>query len=236
MNEKEKKFNLKKIREAIDYTLLKPDTTRQMMDNFLSRARKYDFKRVFVSPDWVSYTRKEMEYITIGTTSGFPLGFSTVEAKCFEAEKALKDGANEIDFVVNIGKALDLNFDYIEHEMRTIAGVVDEFRSPDNPVNVKSIIEICYLNKKIMKELVEVAVSSGLDYVKTSTGFGPEGAKLEDVKFLVTAARERVNIKASGGIRNLEKTVELIEAGAARIGTSSGDKIIKQAVQKFSGG
>jgi deoxyribose-phosphate aldolase len=175
----------------------------------------------------VPYVSERLADVVVGTTAGFPHGTEAVEAKVRSAELSIENGATEIDFVINIGKALDRDFDYIEKEFLKMAELKDKAGLPE--FNVKAILEVCFIPAEIVKELVEIAISTGIDYVKTSTGFGPRGATPEDVRLLVELARGRIKVKASGGIRTLDQVREFLLIGADRIGTSSGDEILREA-------
>lgn len=221
------KFTVEKIRQAIDYTLLKPNATAGEIEEFFRKTRKFGFRRVFVSPFLVATARRELEGVKVGTTAGFPLGTSTISMKAAEAEKAVADGADEVDFVLNIGKALDRDMDYLSSEFAAMAEIK---QGTGGKLNLKVILEICYLPSEVVAGVVELAVEHGLDYVKTSTGFGPRGATVEDVRLLGQLTAGRIGVKASGGIQTLQQAVELITAGADRIGTSSGDSIMEEAI------
>lgn len=222
-----KKITVELLREAIDFTMLAPNAKEADYLNFFEKARKFGFRRVFVSPSRVAFAGKHLEGMIIGTTSGFPHGTETIEAKVFSARKAIEEGALEIDFVMNIGKALDGDFKYLKREFQAMADLKENVRDPK--FNLKVILEICYLDPQTIRDVVSLAVETGIDFVKTSTGYGLRGATVEDVCLLRESAGDRVKIKASGGIRTLKQTVELIEAGADRIGTSSGDQILLEA-------
>lgn len=220
-------ITVSRIKEAIDYTLLQPHAVLSDYEDFIQKAKRFGFRRVFVSPYMVPYVSKMLEEVVVGTTAGFPHGTETIEAKVYSAELSIEKGAREIDFVINIGKALDRDFNYIEKEFLKMASLKEKLNLPE--FNVKAILEMCFLSPEIVRELVEIAVSAGIDYVKTSTGFGPRGATPEDVKLLVEYARGRIKVKASGGIRTLEQVRKFLLLGADRIGTSSGDEILKEA-------
>lgn len=221
------KFTVARIRQSIDYTLLKPNASAKDIDEFFRRTRKFGFERVFVSPFVVPLARQELEGVKIGTTAGFPLGTATTSMKVAEAEDALANGAEEVDFVLNIGKAIDRDMDYLEREFAVMAEVK---QSTGGRLNLKVILETCFLSPELMADVVELAVEHGLDYVKTSTGFGPKGATVEDIRLLSRLAAGRIKVKASGGIQTLQQTMELIKAGADRIGTSRGDSIMEEAI------
>ncbi len=220
-------FKVSEIREKIDYTLLNPNANLEAVEDFFKKTRKFGFKRIFISPYLVEVAAKELTGVTIGTTAGFPLGTETIRAKRLSAEISIENGADEIDFVMNIGKALDRDFEYLEKEFKEMAAL-KEVRG-DSKFNVKVILETCFLSPEIIREVVLLAADCGVDFVKTSTGFGPKGASKEDIVLMKEAAQGRIGIKASGGIRTLDQVIEFLRAGADRIGTSSGDQILLEA-------
>lgn len=182
---------------------------------------------MFVSPFVVKDARRELEGVRIGTTAGFPLGTATIRTKAAEAEDAVENGADEIDFVLNIGRAIDRDLNYLSREFAAMAAVKE---NTGGRLNLKVILEVCFLNEEVIADVVRIAIDNGLDFVKTSTGFGPRGATVEDVQLLRQLAAGRIKVKASGGIQTLKQTMELIEAGADRIGTSQGDSIMEEAI------
>ncbi len=162
--------------------------------------------------------------IKVCTVVGFPLGTNTIETKLFEARRALEDGAEELDVVMNLGMIKSGNYAYVEEELNKILDVA-------KGVVVKIIIETGYLTVEEMGKVCEVVVKAGVDYIKTCTGFGPRGVSLDDVRLIKGFTGGRVGIKAAGGIRTYEQAVSLIEAGATRLGTSHSLKILKGAPQ-----
>lgn len=222
-----KKVTVEMLKEIIDFTMLAPNAREVDYLDFFKRAKRFGFKRVFVAPSWVTLAKKHLDGAVIGTTAGFPHGTDTIAAKLFSAQKAVEEGALEIDFVMNIGRALDGDFGYLKKEFQALVGVKELAANP--LFNVKVILETCYLDPKTVRDVVALAVDTGIDFVKTSTGFGPRGATVEDVSFMKQAAGVKIKVKASGGIRTLKQVVDLVEAGADRIGTSAGDQILLEA-------
>ncbi|MDD6526162.1 MAG: deoxyribose-phosphate aldolase, partial [Firmicutes bacterium] len=161
--------------------------------------------------------------IHVGAAISFPLGQTTIETKLFETKDAIENGADEIDYVVNLTKVKDHDFDYIEDEMRQITKLCH-----DNKVICKVIFENCYLEKEEIIKLSEIALKVKPDFIKTSTGFGTSGAKVEDVALMKSIVKDEVMVKAAGGIRDLETCMAMIKAGASRIGTSSSLKILEE--------
>lgn len=221
------KITLEKLKRAIDFTLLAPQASHKDYEVFFQKAKKYGFERVFVSPYMVSQAVKELEGVIVGTTSGFPHGTDTIESKFSSAKLSVESGALEIDFVMNIGKAIDGDFSYLKREFERMAALKEEVK--DERFNVKVILETGYLSPNTIRDLVRLAADTGMDFVKTSTGFGVRGATVEDVIIMRKAASGSLKIKASGGIRTLKQATDLIVAGADRIGTSAGDQILLEA-------
>lgn len=217
--------------EMIDQTYLRQDFSREEIEKAAEECIRHGFKVVFVSPCWVSLVRKLLpEEVRVGTTCGFPLGTQTNFAKCFEASEAFDNGADEVDYVINISWLKSGMYDELVEEMSCIVKTAREFEDESSKrKGIKAIIETCFLSNEEKLKALELAVQSGMDFVKTSTGFASAGATEEDVKLLFEAAGGKIKIKASGGIRTLDKALSLIASGASRIGTSNGISIIEEA-------
>ena len=211
------------LSKYIEHTLLKQDATKNELVNLLDEAIKYNFLGVCVNPVNVKFTvnyLKDYE-IKVVTVIGFPLGQSTTESKVLETIDAVKNGADEIDMVLNVGKLKDNDFDYIVEEIYKI-------KTACQGKALKVILETDLLSKDEIKQASELCIKGGADFVKTSTGFVKNGvgAKVEDVKLMYeTVYNAGLGVKASGGVRDRETAIAMIEAGATRIGTSSGVKI-----------
>ncbi len=212
------------INKFIDHTLLKAFATKEDITKICEEAVKYNFKSVCVNPANVALAKKLLEGsdVLVCTVIGFPLGANVPEIKALEAMMAIKDGADEIDMVINVGKAKEHDFDYIEKE---IALVVASSASKC----VKVIIETCYLTDEEKAECCKAAMRANATFVKTSTGFGTGGATPEDVALMRTVVGDTMGVKASGGVRNLQDLEAMVEAGATRIGASSGVAIMQNA-------
>ena len=211
------------LNKYIEHTLLKQDATKDELVNLLDEAIKYNFLGVCVNPVNVKFTANYLKdyEIKVVTVIGFPLGQSTTESKVLETIDAVKNGADEIDMVINIGKLKDNDFDYIVEEIFKI-------KTACQGKVLKVIIETDLLSKDEIKQASELCIKGGADFVKTSTGFVKNGvgAKAEDVKLMFeTVHQAGLGVKASGGVRDREAAIAMIEAGATRIGTSSGVKI-----------
>lgn len=211
-----------KVNRLIDHTLLKPESTQEQVDKLIAEAKEYEFASVCVNPTWVKYASEKLKStpVKVCTVIGFPLGANTSDTKAFETKNAIENGADEIDMVINIGAAKDGNFDLVESD---IAAVVQA--SGDKLVKV--IIETCLLSDDEKVKACEVAVSAGADFVKTSTGFSTGGANVHDVALMRSTVGPDIGVKASGGARSLEDVKQFVEAGATRIGTSSGVAIVQ---------
>lgn len=211
------------LNRFIEHTLLKQDASKEDLIKLFDEAKKYNFLGVCVNPVNVSLAKKELSgtNIKVVTVVGFPLGQSTSEIKILETIDAIKNGADEIDMVMNVGKLKDKEYDYITDEITKI-----KFACQGK--NLKVIIETDLLTENEIKIACELVIKGKADFVKTSTGFVKNGvgAKVEDVKLMYETVKDAgIQVKASGGIRDKEAAIKLIEAGATRLGTSSGVKI-----------
>lgn len=206
----------------IDHTLLKPDSTREQIDTIIEEAKTYQFKSVCINPSHVAYAAQKLKEtdVLVCTVIGFPLGATTTNAKIFETEEAIKNGASEIDMVINIGALKDKRYDDVQKDIEGVVGAA-------NGKTVKVIIETVLLTDEEKVKACELAEKAGADFVKTSTGFAGGGATPEDVKLMKDTVGDRLEVKASGGVRNLDDFNKMIEAGATRIGASAGVQIIK---------
>lgn len=210
------------VAKYIDHTLLKPDSTREQIDKILEEAKKYQFKSVCINPTLVSYASQQLldTDVLVCTVIGFPLGATTTDVKVFETENAIKNGASEIDMVINIGALKDQRYDEVQKD---IEGVIAAAKGK----TVKVIIETVLLTDEEKVKACELAEKAGATFVKTSTGFAGGGATPEDVKLMKDTVGNRLEVKASGGVRSLEDFEKMIEAGATRIGASAGVQIIE---------
>ncbi len=220
-----KQLNEKTLAKFFDHTYLKADASRKEMEKLCNEAKSIGTAMVAVN-SCQSKLCKELlagTDIHVGAAISFPLGQTTIEVKVFETEDAIKNGADEIDYVVNLTELKNGNWNYIQDEMQRI---VDVCRKYD--VLSKVIFENCYLTKEEIKKLAEIAKVVKPDFIKTSTGFGTGGATLEDVQLMKSIVQDEVKVKAAGGIRSWETCKAMIEAGAERIGTSSSLKILEE--------
>ena len=209
------------IAGLIEHTRLRADATEEDLDKLCHEALEFGFYSVCIAPCHVPFVRglldqrhgQRGEKTRVTTVAGFPLGTSAPEVKAREAALAAQAGAQEVDMVMRIGAAREGRWDIVESDIRAVREAV-----PDAVLKV--IIETCYLDRALKLRAVEAVIRAGADYVKTSTGFGPSGATVEDVMLLKEAAGGRIKVKAAGGIRTIEDAVSMIQAGADLIGTS----------------
>lgn len=208
----------------IDHTVLKADATRGEIVKIVEEAKEYLFASVCVNPTWVK-TAAEMladtKEVKVCTVIGFPLGASTPETKAFETKDAIENGANEIDMVINIAALKDKQDDLVERDIRAVV------EAAKGKAIVKVIIETCLLTNEEKVRACEISVKAGADFVKTSTGFSTGGATVEDISLMRQTVGPNIGVKASGGIRSREDALAMVEAGATRIGASSGVSIAK---------
>ncbi len=213
---------MENFNKIFDHTILKPSTTEEQLKKVCDDAIKYGFCSVAVNTGMV---KKCAEFLNdsgvlVDAAVGFPLGITTVEVKAFEAEQAIENGADEIDYVINIGKIKQGDTDYIRREMKTITDICRK-----HGVTSKVIFENCYLTDEEKTELCKIAKEIRPDFIKTSTGFGPSSATVHDVKLMKDAVGSDVKVKAAGGVRTLADCLAMIEAGAERIGCSNSPAI-----------
>lgn len=212
------------LNEYIEHTLLKPEATEKELETLFEEAKTCKFKGVCVNPINVKSAKKALDGtdVKVVTVVGFPLGATFSEIKAREAELAIKDGADEVDMVINVGKLKDGKLDFVTDDIATVKKACGQ-------KVLKVIIETDLLTEEEIVKACKCAVSAKADFVKTSTGFVKNGvgAKVEDVKLMYETVKDAgLGVKASGGIRDREKAVALVEAGATRLGTSSGLKIV----------
>lgn len=204
------------LNSYIDHTLLSPVATESAITNLCEEAILYSFRAICVNGCNLKHAKKLLpQEISLAAVVGFPLGANTTASKLAEAENALGVGADELDVVLNLGWVKSLNYDAVLQELTAI-------RNLSSGAVLKLILETCYLEESEKIKVCEMAATTGWDFVKTSTGFGGSGATAADVQLMNHAAGPGVSVKASGGIRTLDFALELISAGADRLGTSSG--------------
>lgn len=212
--------------KMIDHTILKADATKKMVKKVIDEAKLYHFASVCVNPAWVSFCVKELvdSDVKVCTVIGFPLGANTTAVKAFETKDAIDNGADEIDMVINIGALKEGNKQLVLDEIKAVV------KAAGNKC-VKVIIETCLLSDEEIVLACQLAKEAKAAFVKTSTGFSNGGATFKDVALMKSIVGDELQVKASGGVRSYEDMKKLIEAGATRIGTSSGCKIIDALVK-----
>ena len=211
------------INSYIDHTNLKTYATKEDIKKLCEEAKKYHFESVCVNPCYVELAKELLEdsQVKVCTVIGFPLGANSIAVKEYEAIVAQENGADEFDMVINIGALKDKDYDYIKEEIETVRDTI-------NGKILKVIIETCYLTEEEIIKMTEICNETFVNFIKTSTGFGTCGATVEDVKLINKHKNEVLEIKASGGISDYETAIQMIEAGATRIGTSNGINIMKE--------
>lgn len=206
----------------IDHTILKPEATEAAVQKIIDEAKEYNFFSVCINPCWVAFASEQLADtdVAVCTVIGFPLGANTPEVKAYEAADAIKNGANEVDMVINIGALKSQQYDHVRQD---IQGVVDAAKGK---ALVKVIIETALLTDEEKVKACELAKEAGADFVKTSTGFSTGGAKVADIRLMRETVGPDMGVKASGGVHNAEEALAMIEAGATRIGASTGVAIV----------
>lgn len=211
------------IARYIDHTLLKPESTQADIIQLCKEAKQYQFATVCVNPFWVKTAAEELKSSGVGvaTVIGFPLGATSTFTKVAETRDAIASGATEVDMVINIGALKSKDEMAVYQDIRQIV------RAANGQALVKVIIETGFLTDEEKKRACMIAKEAGADFVKTSTGFGPGGATVEDIKLMRETVGPEIGVKASGGVRDFETAKAMIDAGATRIGASSGVAIAK---------
>ena len=207
----------------IDHTLLKPDCTDEQIKNLCLEAKEYGFASVCINPGYIKmcYEILKDTDVKVCTVVGFPLGATSTYSKVEETKRAILDGATEIDMVINISRLKCHDDEYVQNE-------IHEIKKACGDLVLKVIIETCLLTDEEKVRACKLSVAAGADFVKTSTGFSTGGATYEDVKLMRETVGNKAFVKASGGIRDVEAFLKMIEAGADRIGASAGIKIVKE--------
>lgn len=223
MTEQMRQMTAKGLAQYFDHTLLRAEATEEAFAAFCAESALYGFKMVAINPAPVSLCRRLLQGtgVRVGAAIGFPLGQSTPEIKRLETLNAIENGADEIDYVINITQLKAGRHAFIADEM---AGIVAACRAHNKTSKV--IFETCYLTHEEKVTMCHIAREVGPDFIKTSTGFGTDGATLEDVRLMVRETNGRIGVKASGGIRTLEAALAFIESGATRIGSTSSAAIV----------
>lgn len=215
-------LTVEKLAKMIDHTVLKPETTRAKIKQLCDEATIYDFAAVCINPVHVAYAVELLKDtdVKVCVVVGFPLGATTPEVKACETADVVARGAHEVDMVINIGAMRDENYDFVKRDIEAVIGASGD-------AHVKVILETGYYIDEQKVKACEICKEAGADFVKTSTGFGPMGATPHDVKIMRETVGKNMGVKAAGGIRTFKEALRVIDAGANRIGTSSGIGIIE---------
>lgn len=209
--------------KLIDHTLLKTEATEADIAKLVAEAKEYSFASVCISPIWISYAAKALKDtdIAVCTVIGFPQGATPTAVKVFETQNAIKDGATEVDMVIAVGKLKGGDIAYVAQDIKAVV------EAAKGKALVKVIIENCLLSDEEKKLACELVLNAGADFVKTSTGFSTGGALKEDVSLMRKVVGDKIGVKAAGGIRSKDDAAIMIKAGANRLGTSNGIKIVQ---------
>lgn len=220
-----KNLSKEQLAKYIDHTILKPYVSSEDLKRTCDECKKYGFQMIAINSASVTFCKKQLmnSGVHVGAAVSFPLGQTTIETKVAEVRNAIADGCDEIDYVINITELKNKNYGYIKREMEEIVRICRKHN-----IISKVIFENCYLTKEEIEVLCHISLEVRPDFIKTSTGFGPTGATIEDVKLMKSIVKDQVKVKAAGGIRDLQTCLAMINAGAERIGTSKGVTIIKE--------
>lgn len=222
-------ITVEQLANMVDHTNLKAFADDAAFTKLCDEARKYNFKMVAINPAQTVRCKEKLKdsLVHVEAAIGFPLGQTTLECKIFETKDAIKKGADEIDYVINVAELKNKNYDYIKKEMEEIVKICKEAGKTS-----KVIFENCYLTDDEKVKVAEIAKEVKPDFIKTSTGFGTGGATVEDVKLMKSVVGDEVKVKAAGGIRDLKTALAMIEAGAERLGTSAGVAIVEEYMKQ----
>jgi deoxyribose-phosphate aldolase len=216
------------IAKLVDHTLLKPEATKEQITKLCEEGKRYGFLSVCVNPFWVKFCSENLKgsKIKVCSVSGFPLGANKTESKAKEAEVVCSDGADEVDMVMNIGALKMRDFRLVQKDIEAVRKAIGKDKI------LKVILETCVLTDQEKIDGAKIVLDSRADFVKTSTGFSFKGAAIEDIRLLKKIVGDKIGVKASGGIRDYQTVMKMVEAGATRIGTSAGAKIMEEATRK----
>ncbi|WP_204120573.1 MULTISPECIES: deoxyribose-phosphate aldolase [Levilactobacillus] len=217
---------MENLNRTIDHTLLAPEATQTDIDRIVREAKENNFRSVMINPYWVAYAHKQLADTDVNTDTviGFPLGANTTAIKVAEVLQAVQDGVDEIDVVMNIGEFKSGHLDAVTADLKA---VIDAAHAHNKLAKV--IIETALLSDEEIMQASELVANAGAEFVKTSTGFSTRGASVKDVVLMKKAVGDRIKVKASGGVHSKEEAEAMIDAGASRLGTSSGLKVIGKA-------
>jgi deoxyribose-phosphate aldolase len=225
-----KTHTIASLSKTIDHSLLNPVMTDQVLIEGIEIAKKHQVASVCIKPYFISMATEILKGsgVAVGAVIGFPHGGHTTSIKFLEAQQAIHDGATELDIVVNIGKVLSGDWEFVETDLRAVVSICKARGAVS-----KIIFENCYLENKHKLKLCEISERIGADYVKTSTGYGPSGATNEDLKLMRANVGSKVKVKAAGGIRTLDRLLEVLELGVSRVGATATVAILDEAAKRF---
>lgn len=218
-------YTCQDIAQMIDHSLLRPELTEDDIHKGCDIAKKYKVATVCCSPSALALVKQLLVDTDVKATTvvGFPHGYNKTETKVFEAEQAIKDGAVELDMVINIGRLLGRDFDYVKNDIKAVVDIAH-----CQGVLVKVILENCYLTDELKQIACSLVEEAGADFVKTSTGFGTGGATLEDLQLMRKTVSDKVQVKAAGGVRDLDMAVKVREVGCTRFGATRTESIMEE--------
>ncbi len=232
-----KTLTREQLAKTIDQTLLRPTARAQEVQGLCMVAKKNHFASVVVNPCYVSIANRILSGSDVKVCSvvGYPMGANTIETKVFEARDNIKKGADELDVVINLGMIKSGNYSYIEKEISVIVSVIrrEQMAEYNKHINIKIVIEAGALEKEEIIKICKIVEEAGADFIKTATGFGMRGAELDDIRLIREAVTRNIGVKAAGGIRTFKDAQALVDAGATRLGTSSGLNIIEEYSELF---
>jgi len=222
-------YNCQAIAQMIDHSLLRPELTEEDIRKGCETAKQYKVATVCCRPSEVTLVKELLQDSDVKTTTviGFPNGYNKTETKVFEAEQAIKDGAVELDMVINIGRLISGDYDYVGNDIKSVVETAHRHN-----VLVKVIFENYYLSDEQKKIACRLADQAGADFVKTSTGFAAGGATLEDLKLMRENVSERIQVKAAGGVRDLEMALKVRQIGCTRFGATRTEEIMEQCYKE----
>jgi deoxyribose-phosphate aldolase len=223
------RYTCPEIAKMIDHSLLRPELTDNDLIKGFEIAIKYNVASVCCGPSQVALARKHLAGtdVKVTTVIGFPNGYNTTEVKVFEAEQAMREGAVELDMVINIGKLLSHDFEYVKNDIKAVVDLAHK-----NNVLVKIILENYYLTDDLKVAGCRLAEEAGADWVKTSTGFAAGGATTEDLRLMKNTVSDKVQVKAAGGVRDLDKAIEVKEIGCTRFGATKTTEIMEECYKR----
>lgn len=224
-------YTFEQVASVIDHSILKPDFTSKDIEDACELAKKYGCATVCIRPTDIELAAKLLAGSNVGvaTVIGFPHGTSTTAVKAFEAVDAIRRGATELDMVINISKAVEGDWDFVEADIRA---VVDAAKAELASASIKVIFETAYFDADAIVRLCEITERAGGDYVKTSTGFASAGATLENVKLMKATVGDRLKVKSSGGVRTLDQLIDYLDAGISRSGCSATEAVLEEFLAK----